>query len=57
MKPLIFGADVNSPDIVIKWRHWKRMLQSYQRRTEGATDEDKLDILISLLDTSVYVCQ
>ena len=55
MKPLIFGAGVNSPDSANKWRHWKRTFQSYLRRIEGATDKDKLDILISFVNTSVYV--
>jgi len=37
------------------WLYWKRTLQSYLRIIEDVTDEVKLDILVSLLDTSVYM--
>ena len=54
LRPQIFETDVNAPDSAKKWKHWKKTFENYISRIEGATARDKLDILVSLLDTSVY---
>ena len=54
LRPQIFETDVNAPDSAKKWKHWKKTFENYVFRIEGATARDKLDILVSLLDTSVY---
>ena len=54
LRPQIFETDVNAPDSAKKWKQWKKTFEDYVSRIEGATARDKLDILVSLLDTSVY---
>ena len=55
LRPQVFDTDVNAADSSEKWRHWKRTFQSYVRLIENVTDQDELDILVNLLDTSVYL--
>ena len=54
LRPQIFDTDVNSEEGPRKWLHWKRTLESFIRRIDGATDRDKLDLLINFIDTNVY---
>ena len=55
LRPQVFRVKVDSSESLKIWLHWKRTLQSYLWRIEDATDEVKLDILVSLLDSSVYM--
>jgi len=55
VRPQVFSVKVDSSVSSKIWLHWKRTLQSYLRRIEDVADEVKLDILVSLLDTSVYM--
>ena len=52
LRPQVFGVKVDSSESSKIWLHWKRALLSYLRRIEDVADEVKLDILVSLLDTS-----
>ena len=54
LKPLKFDTDNNDTNCANKWKHWKRTFENYVARIEGMAEQDKLDILVSLLDTSVY---
>ena len=53
-RPQTFETDVSARNSANKWRHWKKQLENYIRRLDQATAHDKLDILVSLSDTSVY---
>ena len=55
LRPPIFDADASNSESSSKWKHWKKMFESYVRRIADITGQDKLDMLVSLLDTSVYV--
>ena len=54
LRPQVFDPGVNASNSARKWKHWKKMFDNYVARINKVTDQDKLDILISLLDTSVY---
>ena len=54
LRPQIFDADANSEEGPRKWLHWKRTFESFIRRVDGATDRDKLDLLINFIETNVY---
>jgi len=51
----VFSVKVYSSESSKICLHWMRTLQIYLRRIEDVTDEVKLDVLVSLLDTSVYM--
>ena len=58
LRPPIFDADASNSgnsESSSKWKHWKKIFESYVRRIADITGQDKLDMLVSLLDTSVYV--
>jgi len=55
LRPQVFSVKVDLSESSKIWLHWKCTLQSYLRRIEDVADEVKLDILVSLLDTSVYM--
>jgi len=55
LRPQVFSVKVDSCESLKIWLHWKFTLQSYLRRIEDVTDEVKLDILVSLLDSLVYM--
>ena len=52
----MFSAEADTVDGVRRWQHWKRTLENYLRRIDNISADDKLDVLISLLDASVYTC-
>ena len=52
LRPQVFSVEADTVDGVWRWQHWK----NYFRRSDNNSAEDKLDVLISLLDTSVYTC-
>ena len=54
LRPQIFDTDANSEEGPRKWLHWKRTFESFIRRVDGATDRDKLDLLINFIETNVY---
>lgn len=54
LRPQVFAADASSQEGPRKWLHWRRTFESYVNRLENATDIDKLDVLINLVDTNVY---
>ena len=54
LKPLMFNTDINDTNCANKWKHGKRTFENYVARIGGVTEQDKLDILVSLLDASVY---
>jgi len=49
----VFSAEADIADGARRWQHWKRTLEYYLRRIDNIS-ADKLDVLISLLDASVY---
>ena len=51
----IFDADASNSESLSKWKHWKKIFESYVQRIVDITGQDKLDMLLSLLDTLVYV--
>ena len=55
LRPQVFSVKADSSESSKMWLHWKRTLQSYLWRIEDVTDEVKLDIFASRLDTSVYI--
>ena len=55
LRPQVFRVKVDSSESLKIWLHWKRTLESYLWRIEDATDDVKLDILVSLLDSSLYM--
>jgi len=54
LRPPTCVADASALESSGKWKHWKKIFESYVRRIADVTNQDKLDILVSLLDTSVY---
>ena len=54
LRPQVFDGDASSPEGARKWLHWRRTFQSYIGRIDNVTDADKLDMLINLVDTTVY---
>jgi len=54
LRPQVLVLDPNAAHSARKWQHWKRTFESYLRRLTNASDADKLDILVSLLDSTVY---
>ena len=55
LRPPIFDADASNSESSSKWKHWKNIFGSYVRRIADITGQGKLDMLVCLLDTSVYV--
>jgi len=49
-----FSTPADSASSANRWEHWKRILENYLSRLAEITAQDKLDILISLLDSTVY---
>jgi len=54
LRPQVFSAEADTADGARRWQYWKRMLENYLRRIDNISAQDKLDVLISLLDASVY---
>ena len=54
LRPQIFDTNANLEEGSRKWLHWKRAFESFIRRIVGATDRDKLDLLINFINTNVY---
>ena len=54
LRPQIFETDVNAANSSNKWKHLKRTFESYVGCITDVTNQGKLDLLINLLDTSVY---
>ena len=52
-RPQIFDTDANSEEGPRKWLHWKRRFESFIGRIDGATDRDKLELLINFIETNV----
>jgi len=50
----MFSAEADTADGARRWQHWKRTLEKYLRRIDNISAEDKLDVLISLLDASKF---
>ena len=50
----MFSAEADTAGGAMRWQHWKRTLENYLRRIDNISADDKLDVLISLLDASVY---
>ena len=50
----MFDGDASSLENARKWLHWRQTFQSYIGRIDDATDADKLDMLINLVDTTLY---
>ena len=49
-----FETDPTSPDSKRKGQHWIRTFTGYINSIEGVSEENKLNILINHVDTSVY---
>ena len=54
LRPQTFSAPADSASSANRWKHWKRILENYLSRLAEVTAQDKLDMLISLLDSTVY---
>ena len=54
LKPQMFDTDINDTNCANKRKHWKRTFENYVAQIEGTMEQDKLVILVSFLDTSVY---
>ena len=54
LRPQTFSTPADSASSANRWKHWKRILENYLSRLAEVTAQDKLDILISLLDSTVY---
>jgi len=54
LRPQVFSAEADTADGARRWQHWKHTLENYLRRNDNISPQDKLDVLISLLDTSIY---
>ena len=54
LRPQTFSTPADSASSANRWKHWKRILENYLSRLADVTAQDKLDILISLLDSTVY---
>ena len=54
LRPQMFSAEADTADGARRWQHWKRTLEKYLRRIDNISAEDKLDVLISLLDASKF---
>jgi len=54
LRPQVFSAEADTAGGAMRWQHWKRTLENYLRRIDNISADDKLDVLISLLDASVY---
>ena len=54
LKPDRFETNPTSPDSKKKWQHWIRTFTGYINSIEGVSEENKLNILINPVDTSVY---
>ena len=54
LKPDRFETDPTSPDSKRKWKHWIRTFTGYINSIEGVSEENKLNILVNHVDTSVH---
>ena len=54
LKPNRFETDPTSPDSKRKWQHGIRTFMGYINSIEGVGEENKLNILINHVNTSVY---
>ena len=50
LRPQVFSTEADTADGARSWQHWKRTLENYLRRIDNISAQDKLDVLISLLD-------
>ena len=50
----MFSAEADTADDAMRWQHWKHTLKNYLRRIDNTSADDKLDVLISLLNAAVY---
>ena len=55
LRTQIFNTDANSEEGPRKWLRGKRTFEGFIRRIDGATDRDKLYLLINFIDTNVYL--
>ena len=54
LRPQVFSAEADTADGAMRWQHWKHTLKNYLRRIDNISADDKLDVLISLLNATVY---
>ena len=54
LKPDAFETLPNTESCAKQWVHWKTRFNKFISKCTGATDEDKLDLLINLISADVY---
>ena len=50
----MLSDEADTADGARRWQHWKRTLENNLRRIDNISAQDKLDVLITLLNASVY---